>query len=186
MSNVVYRLKLTTRWGRSANVEDALKSRAAQVSKYCALIRPSNVRVANWKIKTNESYQFSTVPGGFAALRWFDGGSACFWTVFHVSHTWALARRLHQLEMRWLLLIERLSTVIPRWTHPVASAAGKWAISAPVGIWMGDHLGIRDAVGTTFSQLVRLFVVEWIHICLEIAHRMFITCRRVWKWAVIV
>ncbi len=43
-----------------------------------------------------------------------------------------------------------MSTAIPRRTYPVSSAPGSQATSGPVSTWMGDRLGIRDAVGVHF------------------------------------
>ena len=40
-----------------------------------------------------------------------------------------------------------MSTAIPCRTYPVSSAPGSQATSGPVSTWMGDRLGIRDAVG---------------------------------------
>ena len=42
------------------------------------------------------------------------------------------------------------STAISRRTYPVSSAPGSQATSSPVSTWMGDRLGIRDAVGIEF------------------------------------
>ena len=42
------------------------------------------------------------------------------------------------------------STAISRRTYPVSSAPGSQATSSPVSTWMGDRLGIRDAVGIGF------------------------------------
>ncbi len=55
-----------------------------------------------------------------------------------------------------------MSTAIPRWTNRVSSAPRSQTASGPVSTWMGDRLGIRDAVGMYFylNLLVRFWILR--------------------------
>ena len=54
---------------------------------------------------------------------------------------------LGMLACKWCCWTQNLSTATSRRTYPVSSAPGSQATSSPVSTWMGDRLGIRDAVG---------------------------------------